>query len=119
MELLEHVPQPAAVIAACQQLVRPEGDVYFATLNRTWKAFVLAIIAAEYLLGVVKRGTHTYRRFLKPEEIDSWARNTGLIRRDLTGLHYNPVLGRKWLGGSADVNYLMHFQKEKASMREE
>jgi 2-polyprenyl-6-hydroxyphenyl methylase/3-demethylubiquinone-9 3-methyltransferase len=111
MELLEHVPQPASVIAACHRLVKPAGDVYFATLNRTWKAFILAIIAAEYLLGVVKRGTHSYRRLLKPEEIDAWARQAGLVRQDTTGLHYNPVLGRRWLGGNTDVNYLMHFRK--------
>ena len=112
MELLEHVPHPDAVINACHRLVKPDGDVYFATLNRTWKAFLLAIVAAEYLLGVVKRGTHTYRRFIKPEEIDAWARRCGLVRQDLTGLHYNPVLGRRWLGGNTDVNYLMHFRKQ-------
>ena len=119
MELLEHVPNPAAVVNACHRLVKPGGDVYFATLNRTWKAFVLAIIAAEYLLGVVKRGTHTYRRFIKPGEIDCWARQAGLIRQDLTGLHYNPVFGRKWLGGNTDVNYLMHFRKESMPLTEE
>ena len=119
MELLEHVPQPAEVVAACQRLVKPRGDVYFATLNRTWKAFVLAIVAAEYLLGVVKRGTHTYRRFLKPEEIDAWARKVGLVLNDLTGLQYNPVFGRQWLGGKPDVNYLMHFRKQAPSMHEE
>ena len=119
MELLEHVPHPAAVVAACHCLVNTEGDVYFATLNRTWKAFVLAIVAAEYLLGVVKRGTHTYRRFLKPEEIDAWARKAGLHRCDLTGLQYNPVLGRQRLGGKPDVNYLMHFRKQKTSVTKE
>ena len=119
MELLEHVPNPAAVVEACHRLVKPGGDVYFATLNRTWKAFLLAIIAAEYLLGVVKRGTHTYGRFIKPEEIDRWARQAGLIQQDLTGLHYNPVFGRKWLGGNSDVNYLMHFRKEKIPPAEE
>ena len=111
MELLEHVPRPAAVIRACQRLAKPDGDIYFATLNRTWKSFLLAIIAAEYLLGVVKRGTHTYRRFLKPGEIDTWARQAGLVMQDATGLHYNPVLGRRYLGGNTDVNYLMHYRK--------
>ncbi len=119
MELLEHVPHPGEVINACHRLVKPAGDVYFATLNRTWKAFILAIIAAEYLLGVVKRGTHTYRRFIKPEEIDAWARQAGLVRQNITGLHYNPVLGRRWLGGNADVNYLMHFVKEGTSLPDE
>ena len=115
MELLEHVPDPAAVIKACHRLAKPGGDVFFATLNRTWKAFILAIVAAEYLLGVVKRGPHAYRRFLKPEEIEAWARQAGLVQQNTTGLHYNPVFGRKWLGGNTDVNYLMHFQKQGSS----
>ncbi len=113
MELLEHVPHPVAVIEACHRLVKPGGDVYFATLNRTWKAYILAIVAAEYLLGVVKRGTHSYRRFLKPGEIEAWARQAGLVWQDTTGLHYNPVLNRRWLGGDTQVNYLMHFRKNE------
>ena len=113
MELLEHVPHPVAVIEACHRLVKPGGDVYFATLNRTWKAYILAIVAAEYLLGVVKRGTHSYRRFLKPGEIEAWARQAGLGWQDTTGLHYNPVLNRRWLGGDTQVNYLMHFCKNE------
>jgi len=109
MELLEHVPNPASVVSACRHLVKPGGDVFFATVNRTLRAFVLAIVAAEYLLGIVKRGTHRYRRLVRPEEIDRWATRAGLVRRDLTGLQYNPVLKKKRLGGSTKVNYLMHF----------
>ena len=113
MELLEHVPNPASVVKACGRLVRPDGDIFFATLNRNWKSFLLAIIAAEYVLGVVKRGTHTYRKFIKPSELENWASNFGLTYCDLTGLQYNPVLKKKRLGGKPTVNYLMHFKKTK------
>lgn len=111
MELLEHVPDPESVVSACQRLVKPDGDVFFATLNRTVRAFLLAILAAEYLLGVVKPGTHRYRRLIRPEEIDAWASRAGLVRKDLTGLQYNPVLKKKRLGGGTRVNYLMHFTR--------
>jgi 2-polyprenyl-6-hydroxyphenyl methylase/3-demethylubiquinone-9 3-methyltransferase len=111
MELLEHVPDPASIVRACHRLVKPDGDVFFATLNRTIKSFLLAIIAAEYLLGIVRKGTHRFHKFIRPEELDAWAHACGLVRRDLTGLQYNPVLGRKRLGGRSDVNYLMHFKK--------
>ena len=111
MELLEHVPNPPSVVKACSRLVRPGGDVFFATLNRNWVSFLLAIIAAEYILGIVKRGTHTYRKFVKPSELDGWAAESGLVLRNLTGLQYNPVLKKKRLGGKATVNYLMHFSK--------
>lgn len=109
MELLEHVPNPASVVSACRRMVKPGGDVFFATLNRTVRAFLLAILAAEYLLGVVKRGTHRYRRLIRPEEIETWAGRAGLVSKDLTGLQYNPVLKKKRLGGGTKVNYLMHF----------
>ncbi len=111
MELLEHVPNPPSVVKACSRLVRPGGDVFFATLNRNWVSFLLAIIAAEYILGIVKRGTHTYRKFVKPSELDGWAAESGLVLRNLTGLQYNPLLKLKRLGGKATVNYLMHFSK--------
>ena len=113
MELLEHVPNPASVVQACSRLVRPEGDIFFATLNRNWMSFLLAIIAAEYILGVVKRGTHTYRKFIKPSELEDWASSFGLAYCDLTGLQYNPVLKKKRLGGKPTVNYLMHFKKTR------
>ena len=111
LELLEHVPDPSSVIAACKSLVKPGGDVFFATINRNLKAFLFAIIAAEYILGLVRKGTHTYSKFIKPEELSGWALNSGLSFKDLTGLHYNPVLRKYSLGGNTHVNYLMHFAK--------
>lgn len=111
LELLEHVPDPASVVAACKTMVRPGGDVFFATLNRNLKSFLFAIIGAEYILGLVRRGTHTYRRFVKPAELKAWAAQEGLHFMDLTGLHYNPILKRYSLGGNTHVNYLMHFRK--------
>jgi 2-polyprenyl-6-hydroxyphenyl methylase / 3-demethylubiquinone-9 3-methyltransferase len=111
MELLEHVPDPAAIVSACGQLVRPGGDIFFATLNRNPKSFLFAIVGAEYLLRLVRRGTHAWRRFVKPAELRRWAEASGLQARDLTGLHYNPLTGRYSLGGNTHVNYLAHFRR--------
>jgi len=111
LELLEHVPDPSSVIAACKKLVKPGGHVFFATLNRNPKSFLFAIIAAEYILGLVRKGTHTYRMFIKPSELERWATTAGLAFQDLTGLHYNPFLRKYSLGGNTHVNYLMHFRK--------
>jgi 2-polyprenyl-6-hydroxyphenyl methylase/3-demethylubiquinone-9 3-methyltransferase len=115
LELLEHVPDPGAVIAACKTLVRPGGDVFFATLNRNLKSFLFAIIGAEYILGLVRKGTHRYSKFIKPAELQKWAAAAGLLLVDLTGLHYNPILRRYSLGGNTHVNYLMHFRKRNKS----
>lgn len=109
LELLEHVPRPESVAAACRDLVKPGGDVFFATLNRNPKAYLFAIVAAEYFLKFVPRGTHAYRKFIKPSELAAWAGKAGLAPMDLTGLHYNPFLRRYTLGGNHHVNYLMHF----------
>lgn len=111
MELLEHVPDPSSVVAACTRLVIPGGDVFFATLNRNFKSFLFAIIGAELILRLVQRGTHSYRRFVKPRELRDWAGRSGLVFQALTGLHYNPFTRRYFLGGNTHVNYLMHFQK--------
>lgn len=111
LELLEHVPNPAAVVAACKTLVKPGGDVFFATLNRNLKSFLFAIIGAEYILGLVRKGTHRYYKFIKPAELQDWARAAGLIFMDLTGLHYNPILRKYSLGGNTHVNYLAHFKR--------
>jgi len=111
LELLEHVPDPASVVSACHRLVKPGGDVLFATLNRNFKSFLFAIIGAEYLLRMVRRGTHSYRKFVKPAELDGWAAAAGLTLQDLTGLHYNPFLRRYSMGGNTHVNYMMHLRK--------
>ncbi len=111
MELLEHVPSPQAVVSACARLVRPGGDVFFATLNRNVKSFLFVIVGAEYLLGMVEKGTHTYARFVKPCELTGWASCAGLRKMDLTGLHYNVLSRSYYLGGNAHVNYMMHFRR--------
>jgi 2-polyprenyl-6-hydroxyphenyl methylase/3-demethylubiquinone-9 3-methyltransferase len=111
LELLEHVPDPASVVAACKKLAKPAGDVFFATLNRNLKSFLFAIIGAEYILGLVRKGTHRYRKFIKPAELRGWALDSGLSFEDLTGLHYNPILRKYKAGGNSHVNYLAHFRR--------
>jgi len=110
-ELLEHVPEPGSVVAACRDLVKPGGDVFFATLNRNIKSFVFAIFGAEYLLGLVPKGTHSFSRFIKPAELCRWSEDVGLRLRDMTGLHYNPFFKRYSLGGNLNVNYFAHYRK--------
>ncbi len=115
LEMLEHVPSPSAVIKACTQLVKPGGHVFFSTINRNPKSFLFAIIAAEYLLRLLPAGTHEYEKFIRPSELESWARNAGLELKSSIGLHYNPLSREYSLGENIDVNYLMHFQPtEKA-----
>jgi 2-polyprenyl-6-hydroxyphenyl methylase/3-demethylubiquinone-9 3-methyltransferase len=112
LELLEHVPDPSALIGACARLARPDGHVFFSTINRNPKAYLLAVVAGEYVLGWLPRGTHDYARFLKPSEIDTWARAHGLALADLTGMHYDPI-GQRWsLGAGVDVNYLAHYRAD-------
>ena len=111
LELLEHVPHPSSVVSACKKLVKPGGDIFFATLNRNPKSFLFAIIGAEYILRLVRKGTHTYRKFVKPVELESWGKAAGLTFQDLTGLHYNPFTGNYSMGGNTHVNYMMHFKK--------
>lgn len=108
MEMLEHVPDPASVIAACQQLVKPGGHVFFSTINRNPKAWLMAIVGAEYILRMLPKGTHEYRKLIKPSELGQWARRAGLEVRELTGMHYNPLGQRYSLGPGVDVNYLVH-----------
>lgn len=111
MELLEHVPEPESVVNACGRLIKPGGDVFFATLNRNPKSFVFAILGAEYLLGMIEKGTHRYSRFVKPGELARWGRTAGLGICDLTGLHYNLLTRKYSLGGNLHVNYLAHFKR--------
>lgn len=108
LEMLEHVPDPAQTVAACAQLVRPGGHVFFSTLNRTPKAYLLAIIGAEYVLGWLPKGTHDYARFIRPSELTRWCRQAGLEVRGVTGMSYG-ILDRQYhLGRDTDVNYLIH-----------
>lgn len=111
MELVEHVPEPSSVVRACARLVKPGGDIFFATINRTLKAFIYVIIGAEYILKILPRKTHQYDRFVRPSEMDQWAIQSGLTRLDFTGMHYNLVTKKYWLGGDLSVNYLMHFTR--------
>ncbi len=112
MEMLEHVPDPAAVVRACAALVRPGGQVFFSTLNRNLKAFGLAILGGEHLLRLIPPGTHEYAKFIRPSELDAWARAAGLRHRHSVGLHYNPLTRRYRLGPGLDVNYFMHFCRD-------
>jgi 2-polyprenyl-6-hydroxyphenyl methylase / 3-demethylubiquinone-9 3-methyltransferase len=111
LELLEHVPRPEDIVAACALAVRPGGAVFFSTINRNAKSFVLAIVAAEYILGIVPRGTHEYLKLIRPSELAHWIRRAGLITRELTGLHFNPLTRSFSLGSNVDVNYLCHAGK--------
>ena len=111
LEMLEHVPVPADVIAACATLVRPGGDVFFSTINRNPKSFLFAIVGAEYVLRLLPAGTHEYAKFIRPSELDEWSREAGLELMDSTGMHYNPLTDIYSLGGNLDVNYLMHYRK--------
>ncbi len=111
LEMLEHVPEPASVIDACAQLVKPGGDVFFSTINRNPKAYLLAILGAEYLLRMLPRGTHDYARFIRPSELERWARAAGLKLQDLTGMTYNPLTAHYRLERNVDVNYLAWFKK--------
>ena len=111
LEMLEHVPEPASVIAACAKLCKPGGHVYFATINRNPKAFALAIVGAEYILNLLPRGTHEYRKLIRPAELSGWAREAGLISHDVTGMTYNPIFKTYKLGRDVDVNYLCHTSK--------
>lgn len=111
MEMLEHVPDPASVIAACSKLVKPDGHVFFSTINRNPKSYVFAIIGAEYVMKMLPKGTHDYSKFIKPSELESWARTADLHLRELTGMSYNLLSKKYSLGHDVDVNYLMHMQK--------
>jgi 2-polyprenyl-6-hydroxyphenyl methylase/3-demethylubiquinone-9 3-methyltransferase len=108
MEMLEHVPDPAAIVAALATLVRPGGHVFLSTLNRTPKAYALAIVGAEYVLRLLPTGTHTYARFIRPSELASWAKRAGLAVTDVAGLEYDPFSHKARLTADASVNYLMH-----------
>ena len=112
MELLEHVPEPASLAQACARLVRPGGQVFFSTINRNPKAYVFAVLGAEYVLGLLPKGTHDYRKFIKPSELARFARAAGLRPDELIGLTYNPLTQRYRLGRDCDVNYLLRCMRD-------
>ena len=111
MEMLEHVPSPASIISACSALVKPGGHVFFSTLNRNPKAYLLAVVGAEYILNMLPKGTHDYVKFIRPSELSRWAKSVDLEPDELIGMTYNPFTQRYSLGQNTDVNYLLHTQK--------
>lgn len=111
MEMLEHVPEPAAMTATLARLLRPGGALFVSTLNRNLKSFLLAIVAGEYLLNLIPRGTHEYERLIRPSELARWARDAGLTVRELAGIDFNPLLGRVALSHDVSVNYLARLQR--------
>lgn len=113
LEMLEHVPDPAAVVRACATLVKPGGHLFFSTINRNPKAYMFAILGAEYVLQLLPRGTHTYNKFIRPAELSAWCRDAGLRVRRQTGLTYNPVTKRyRLVANDVSVNYMMHCTPE-------
>ncbi|HBQ90817.1 bifunctional 2-polyprenyl-6-hydroxyphenol methylase/3-demethylubiquinol 3-O-methyltransferase UbiG [Alcaligenes aquatilis] len=113
MEMLEHVPDPGSIIAACAKLVKPGGWVFFSTLNRNPKSFLFAIVGAEYLLRLIPKGTHSYEGFIKPSELISSARRSGLDALALKGLEYNPITEHYRLSGDTSVNYLLASRRQR------
>ena len=111
MEMLEHVPRPAAMTATLARALRPGGALFVSTINRNLRSFLLAIVGAEYLLGLIPRGTHEYERLILPSELARWARAAGLTLETLAGIELNPFTGRVALSRSVAVNYLAHFQR--------
>jgi 2-polyprenyl-6-hydroxyphenyl methylase/3-demethylubiquinone-9 3-methyltransferase len=111
MEMLEHVPDPGAIVAACGRLVKPGGWAFFSTINRNAKAFVFAIVGAEHVLKLLPRGTHEYARFLRPSELAAWCRAAALEPQATRGLEYNPLSRRYRLSADTSVNYLLACRK--------
>ena len=106
MEMLEHVPDPAAIVRACATLLKPGGQLFLSTLNRTPAAFAVAIVGAEYVARLLPRGTHDYKQFIKPSELAAWLRAAALQPRDVSGLAYDPIRRKAWVGGPTAINYL-------------
>ncbi|MEQ9916159.1 bifunctional 2-polyprenyl-6-hydroxyphenol methylase/3-demethylubiquinol 3-O-methyltransferase UbiG [Pectobacterium aroidearum] len=113
MEMLEHVPDPQSVVQACAKLVKPGGHVFFSTINRNAKAWMMAVIGAEYVLKMVPRGTHDIKKFIRPAELMHWVDSTPLREKHITGLHYNPLTDHFKLGPNVDVNYMLHTRHDK------
>ncbi|MBN3101851.1 bifunctional 2-polyprenyl-6-hydroxyphenol methylase/3-demethylubiquinol 3-O-methyltransferase UbiG [Pectobacterium brasiliense] len=113
MEMLEHVPDPQSVVQACAKLVKPGGHVFFSTINRNAKAWMMAVIGAEYVLKMVPRGTHDIKKFIRPAELMHWVDSTPLREKHIIGLHYNPLTDHFKLGPNVDVNYMLHTRHDK------
>ena len=111
LEMLEHVPDPASVVGACARLVKPGGQVFFSTINRNAKAYLMAVVGAEYVLKMLPRGTHDYARFLRPAELARHCRDAGLTVAEIVGMSYNPLSRTYSLGGDTSVNYLIRAQR--------
>lgn len=111
LEMLEHVPSPAQIIASVHALLRPGGHAFFSTINRNPKSFLFAIVGAEYLLKLLPAGTHEYQKFIRPSELNDWARDVGLLLQNSIGMHFNPLTRDYKLGPGLDVNYLMHYRR--------
>ncbi|WP_198265560.1 bifunctional 2-polyprenyl-6-hydroxyphenol methylase/3-demethylubiquinol 3-O-methyltransferase UbiG [sulfur-oxidizing endosymbiont of Gigantopelta aegis] len=112
LEMLEHVPDPASIIAACNKLVKTEGDVFFSTVNRNAKSYAMAIIGAEYIMKLLPKGTHDFKKFIRPSEMDRWIRDAGLKTQHISGMDYNPITGVCNLSSNVDINYLVHARKD-------
>lgn len=111
MEMLEHVPDPSSVINACMQLVKPGGSIYFSTINRNAKAFMFAIVGAEYIMKLLPKGTHDYSKFIRPSELDVWARQAGLELISIEGITFNPLTNMFRSSHDVDVNYMVHYKR--------
>ena len=111
MEMLEHVPEPSSIIKSCSKLVKRQGRVFFSTINRNPKSYFFAIVGAEYVLNLLPKGTHNYEKFIRPSEIDKWARRNNLSITSMIGMTYNPITKRYKLEKDVSVNYLTHYQK--------
>jgi len=112
LEMLEHVPDPSSIVAACAQLAKPGGDIYFSTINRNPKAYAFAVLGAEYFLRLLPKGTHEYSKFIRPSELAQWMRANNLELQDITGMTYNPITKNYKLNpADVSVNYLLHAKK--------
>ncbi len=114
LEMLEHVPDPASTVNACAKLVKPGGTVFFSTINRNPKAWLFAIVGAEYVLQLLPKGTHDYAKLIKPSELGGWSRDAGLSIHEMIGMHYNPITKHYWLAPGLDVNYIVYAKKPDA-----
>lgn len=112
MEMLEHTPHPASVVRSCANLIKPGGHVFFSTLNRNIKSWLLAVIGAEYILRLIPKGTHDYKKFVRPSELIRWLHTTPIKEKHMVGIHYNPLTNHFKLGRNIDINYIIHMKHE-------